>query len=77
MQAKQSRNLLQPQERQKRLATEAPIGQRQIAQYFTQQNSYHVVMEVLPELQGRVDSLDKIYIKSPVSGAEVPLAAGR
>jgi HAE1 family hydrophobic/amphiphilic exporter-1 len=51
------------------------FGQRQIAQYFTQQNSYHVVMEVLPELQGRVDSLDKIYIKSPVSGAQVPLAA--
>jgi HAE1 family hydrophobic/amphiphilic exporter-1 len=51
------------------------FGQREIAQYFTQQNSYHVVMEVLPELQGRVDSLDKIYIKSPVSGAQVPLAA--
>ena len=28
------------------------FGQRQVAQYFTQQNSYHVVMEVLPELQG-------------------------
>ena len=33
-----------------------------MAQYFTQQNSYHVVMEMLPELQGNVDSLDKIYI---------------
>ena len=28
------------------------FGQRQVAQYFTQLNSYHVVMEVLPELQG-------------------------
>ena len=28
------------------------FGQRQVAQYFTQQNSYHVVMEILPELQG-------------------------
>ena len=30
------------------------FGQRQVAQYFTQQNSYHVVMEILPELQGDV-----------------------
>ncbi|HEY7083240.1 MAG TPA: multidrug efflux RND transporter permease subunit [Hyphomicrobiaceae bacterium] len=51
------------------------FGQRQIAQYFTQQNSYHVVMEILPELQGEVDSLDKIYIRSPTTGQQVPLAA--
>ncbi len=51
------------------------FGQRQVAQYFTQQNNYHIVMEILPELQGAVDSLDKIYIKSPVSGEQVPLAA--
>jgi HAE1 family hydrophobic/amphiphilic exporter-1 len=51
------------------------FGQRQIAQYFTQQNSYHVVMEVLPELQGSVSSLGKIYVKSPASGEQVPLAA--
>ena len=50
------------------------FGQRQIAQYFTQQNSYHVVMEILPELQGSVSSLDKIYIKSPTTGQQVPLA---
>ncbi|HVY42834.1 MAG TPA: multidrug efflux RND transporter permease subunit [Hyphomicrobiaceae bacterium] len=51
------------------------FGQRQIAQYFTQQNSYHVIMEILPELQGDVSSLDKIYIKSPTTGQQVPLAA--
>ena len=50
------------------------FGQRQVAQYFTQQNSYHVVMEILPELQGDVDSLDKIYIRSPTTGQQVPLA---
>src|SRR5204862_7866400 len=50
------------------------FGQRQIAQYFTQQNSYHVVMEILPALQGDVSSLDKIYIKSPTTGQQVPLA---
>src|SRR5262249_11530683 len=27
------------------------FGQRQVAQIFTQQNTYHVVLEVLPELQ--------------------------
>ena len=27
------------------------FGQRQATQYITQRNSYHVVMEVLPELQ--------------------------
>jgi hydrophobic/amphiphilic exporter-1 (mainly G- bacteria), HAE1 family len=50
------------------------FGQRQVAQYFTQQNSYHVVMEILPDLQGDVDSLDKIYIRSPTTGQQVPLA---
>jgi HAE1 family hydrophobic/amphiphilic exporter-1 len=50
------------------------FGQRQVAQYFTQQNSYHVVMEILPELQGEVDSLDKIYVHSPTTGQQVPLA---
>ena len=51
------------------------FGQRQIAQYFTQLKSYHVIMEVLPELQGKVDTLDKIYVKSPPTGGEVPLSA--
>lgn len=51
------------------------FGQRQVAQYFTQQNSYHVVMEVLPEIQGQIDSLNKIYVKAPATGVQVPLAA--
>jgi hydrophobic/amphiphilic exporter-1 (mainly G- bacteria), HAE1 family len=51
------------------------FGQRQVAQYFTQQNSYHVVMEILPELQGDVSTLDKLYVKSPSTGQLVPLAA--
>ncbi|MTJ82796.1 MAG: multidrug efflux RND transporter permease subunit [Telmatospirillum sp.] len=50
------------------------FGQRQVTQYFTQLNSYHVVMEVLPELQGRPDTLDKIYVKSPLTGQQVPLS---
>ncbi|MBN8980399.1 MAG: multidrug efflux RND transporter permease subunit [Rhizobiales bacterium] len=51
------------------------FGQRQVAQYFTQTNSYHVVMEILPELQGDAETLKKIYIKSPTTGDQVPLAA--
>ncbi|HEY0234735.1 MAG TPA: efflux RND transporter permease subunit, partial [Afipia sp.] len=51
------------------------FGQRQIAQYFTQTNSYHVILEILPELQGDMDSLQKIYIKSPLTGDQVPLSA--
>jgi HAE1 family hydrophobic/amphiphilic exporter-1 len=50
------------------------FGQRQVAQYFTQTNSYHVILEIPPKLQGRLDTLDKIYIKSPVTGGEVPLS---
>jgi len=50
------------------------FGQRQITQYFTQLNSYHVILEILPELQARIDTLDKIYVKSPTTGAQVPLS---
>jgi hydrophobe/amphiphile efflux-1 (HAE1) family protein len=51
------------------------FGQRQAAQYFTQINSYHVVMEVLPELQDKPAAIDRIYIKSPLTGEQVPLGA--
>jgi len=50
------------------------FGQRQVTQYFTQLNSYHVIEEILPDLQGNLDSLNKLYIKSPLTGDEVPLA---
>ena len=51
------------------------FGQRQVAQYFTQLNAYHVVMEVLPAMQRSPDALDKIYIKSPTTGQQVALSA--
>jgi HAE1 family hydrophobic/amphiphilic exporter-1 len=51
------------------------FGQRQVAQYFTQTNSYHVILEITPDLQGDTDTLKKIYIKSPTTGDQVPLAA--
>jgi hydrophobic/amphiphilic exporter-1 (mainly G- bacteria), HAE1 family len=50
------------------------FGQRQVTQYFTQLNSYHVILEILPELQGNLDTLNKLYIKSPLTGDQVPLS---
>jgi hydrophobe/amphiphile efflux-1 (HAE1) family protein len=51
------------------------FGQRQAAQFFTQANSYHVVLEITPSLQGDPDSLKKLYLKSPLTGQMVPLSA--
>src|ERR1700731_3888042 len=50
------------------------FGQRQVTQYFTQLNSYHVILEILPEMQGNLDTPNKIYVKSPLTGDEVPLS---
>ena len=50
-------------------------GQRQITQYFTQLNTYFLILEILPELQSSLESLDRIYVKSPLTGAAVPLSA--
>ena len=50
------------------------FGQRQITQYFTQLSSYHVVLEITPELQGDPNTLNRLYIKSPVTGMQVPLS---
>jgi HAE1 family hydrophobic/amphiphilic exporter-1 len=50
------------------------FGQRQVTQYFTQLNSYHVIIEILPELQGKLDTLHKLYIRSPTTGEQVPLS---
>jgi hydrophobe/amphiphile efflux-1 (HAE1) family protein len=49
------------------------FGQRQISIIYTQQNEYHVVLEVDPRFQLDPGSLDKIYVKSS-SGSQVPLS---
>jgi HAE1 family hydrophobic/amphiphilic exporter-1 len=51
------------------------FGQRQAAQFFTQANSYHVVLEITPALQRDPASLDKLYLKSATTGQMVPLSA--
>ena len=51
------------------------FGQRQAAQFFTQANSYHVVLEITPALQRDPNTLNKLYLKSAVTGEMVPLSA--
>jgi hydrophobic/amphiphilic exporter-1 (mainly G- bacteria), HAE1 family len=51
------------------------FGQRQAAQFFTQANSYHVILEITPALQRDPDSLRQLYLKSALTGQMVPLSA--
>ncbi len=50
------------------------FGQRQISQYFTQVNTYPLILEVLPHLQGSMATLDSLYV-SGSGGQPVPLSA--
>jgi multidrug efflux pump subunit AcrB len=50
------------------------FGQRQITQYFTQVNSYHLVLEVLPAMAGDVETMKSLYVHS-TTGQSVPLSA--
>ena len=49
------------------------FGQNQITQYFTQINSYHLILEVPSEMQGMLSTLDKLFVKSN-TGNTVPLS---
>jgi hydrophobe/amphiphile efflux-1 (HAE1) family protein len=51
------------------------FGQRQVTQYYTQTNSYFVVLEMLRELQRDTSALETIYITSSTTGRPVPLSA--
>ncbi len=50
------------------------FGQRQVAQYFTQVNSYHVVLEVMPGQATDIETINKLYVKSS-TGQVVPLSS--
>ncbi len=50
------------------------FAQRQVSTIFTQQNQYHVVLEVAPKFQRNPASLSNIYVKSS-NGTQVPLSA--
>jgi HAE1 family hydrophobic/amphiphilic exporter-1 len=50
------------------------IGQREIAQTFTQLNAYHIVLEAPPNLQATPDLFNSVRILSPTTGKTVPLS---
>jgi hydrophobe/amphiphile efflux-1 (HAE1) family protein len=49
------------------------FGQNQVTQYFTN-NSYYVVLEVEPQLQGSLETLNQLYIRAPTNNQLVPLS---
>jgi hydrophobe/amphiphile efflux-1 (HAE1) family protein len=49
------------------------FGQREVAQYFTGNKAYYVVLEALPDQQGELSTLQKLYVAS-TAGQMVPLA---
>src|SRR6478609_3447221 len=50
------------------------FGQRQITQYFTQLKTYFIILEILPDQQRDIATLDRLYVKSPLTGQAVPLS---
>ena len=51
------------------------FGQRQVAQYFTQTSSYYVILEVPRGKRGDPQTLDELYVHSPLTNANVPLSS--
>jgi hydrophobe/amphiphile efflux-1 (HAE1) family protein len=49
------------------------FGQREVAQYFTGNKAYYVVLEATPDEYGKLATLKKLYVKSS-SGGAVPLS---
>ena len=49
------------------------FGQREIVQYFTALKAYYVILEVTPSQQGKLDTLQQLYVRS-ASGVPVPLS---
>jgi HAE1 family hydrophobic/amphiphilic exporter-1 len=50
------------------------IGQDEVAQYFTQLNAYHVVVEAPPKQQATPALFNTVYLTSPLTGKNVPLS---
>jgi hydrophobe/amphiphile efflux-1 (HAE1) family protein len=51
------------------------FGERQITQFYTQINQYKVIIEVPPAMQNDPSAFDKLFIKSPLTGGQVPLSS--
>jgi multidrug efflux pump subunit AcrB len=50
------------------------IGQREVTQYFTQLNAYHVVVEAPLRQQASPEIFNSVYLQSPITGRPVPLS---
>ncbi len=51
------------------------FGERQVTQFYTQISQYKVIIEVPEELQGTPATFDKLFLKSPITGGQVPLSS--
>jgi multidrug efflux pump subunit AcrB len=51
------------------------FGQRQVAQFYTQVSQYKIIIEVPPELQTDPSTLEKLFIRSPLTNGQIPLSA--
>jgi hydrophobe/amphiphile efflux-1 (HAE1) family protein len=49
------------------------FGQREVAQYFTGNKAYYVILEVSPDQQGDLNTLQKLYVTA-ANGQAVPLS---
>jgi hydrophobe/amphiphile efflux-1 (HAE1) family protein len=49
------------------------FGQREVAQYFTGNKAYYVILEARPDQLGKLSTLEKLYVTSS-SGQAVPLS---
>jgi hydrophobe/amphiphile efflux-1 (HAE1) family protein len=50
------------------------FSQQEATQFFTQLNTYKVILEVPPQLQGTLDTLNKLYVRPSNGGPAVPLS---
>lgn len=51
------------------------FGQRQVAKYYTQISQYKIIIEAPPGMQTDPASLGRLFVKSPLTGGQVPLSA--
>jgi hydrophobe/amphiphile efflux-1 (HAE1) family protein len=51
------------------------FGQRQVTQFFTQVSQYKIIIEVPPDLQTDPAVFDRMFLRSPLTGAQVPLSS--
>ena len=50
------------------------FGQAQVGQYYTQTDTYPIILEISPALQRSPQALDTLYLRSPTTGRMAPLS---